>query len=238
MSSEDFDLQELADYLHIQLGQVTRMVERGQIPGRRVGGSWRFSRSEIHHWLEDRIGALEAGELAHLEAALHRAETRSEPAEFTLAELLPPDAVACPLPARTGSAVIREMVDLAANTGMLWDPEKFAEAVRQREQMCPTAMPGGFALLHPRRPQGSILQQPFLALGRTASSIPFGSNELGQMTDLYFLILSVDDAGHLQTLARLSRILGQVDVLDQLREAEDAMSMREVLLAAEQSLFA
>ncbi len=238
VSTEDFDLQELASYLHLQYAQVTRMVERGQIPGRKVGGEWRFSRPEIHHWLEERIGALEADQLEHLEAALHRADRRGEPHEFTLSELLPQEAVAVPLAARTGSAVIRAMVELATNTGMLWDPEKFAEAVRQREQLCPTAMPGGFALLHPRRPQGSILAQPFLALGRTHTGIPFGSTGTGQMTDLFFLILSTDDATHLQTLARLSRVLGQPDTLDSLREAEDAYAAREVLLAKEAELFA
>ena len=81
------------------------------------------------------------------------------------------------------------------------------EAIRSREDMYPTAMEGGVALLHPRRPMPTILAQPFLALGVTATGIPFGG-ERGGLTDVFFLICSVEDRGHLRTLARLARVIG------------------------------
>ena len=54
---DDLDLAQLAQYLHVTPSQVEKMVMRGRIPGRKVGGQWRFNEAEIHHWLEDRIGA-------------------------------------------------------------------------------------------------------------------------------------------------------------------------------------
>jgi PTS system nitrogen regulatory IIA component len=185
-----------------------------------VAGQWRFSPNEIHHWLEQRIGALDATELEQLEGALERSAPPAADA-VSIAESLPIEAVAIPLPARTRSSVITSMVELAAQTGWLWDPERMADAVRQREDLHPTALDTGVALLHPRRPMSTILAQPFLAFGRTSQGIPFSGNR-GQLTDLFFLILSSDDQGHLRTLARLSRMLADDTFLEQLRMIDSA----------------
>ena len=53
------------------------------------------------------------------------------------------------------------------------------------------------------------------------TGIPFGGAQ-GTLTDLFFLILSVDDRGHLRVLARLSRLLADATFLAELRQAADA----------------
>ncbi|MGB9879901.1 MAG: PTS sugar transporter subunit IIA [Anaerolineae bacterium] len=232
--TEDFDLASLASYLHLTPQQVQRLAERGKIPGRKVAGQWRFSRAEIHHWLERRIGlATEDEDLAEME---HQLRSKASPgSDISIAEMLPPEAIEVPLAAKTRIAVIRRMTEVAARTGWLWDPEAMAEAVLAREEMHPTALENGVALLHPRRPLSRILGQPFLAFGRTASGIPFGS-ESGTLTDCFFLICSVDDRGHLRTLARLSRILAQPGFLPQLRELDDPEAIRNLIAETESAL--
>lgn len=236
MAEDDFGIESLADYLHLTPAQVTKMTDRGVLPGRRVGGEWRFSRAEIHHWLERRMGALDDDELSQLEGALQRGHVPQAAAEITsIAEMMPLEAIEVHLPAKTRSSVITRLVDVATRTGWLWDPEKMAEAVRQREDMQPTALDTGVALLHPRRPLPNILDRPFLALGRTDRGIPFGGAR-GTLTDLFFLICSVDDQGHLRTLARLSRLIGDAAFLDELRAAEDATAIRALLAERERNL--
>jgi PTS system nitrogen regulatory IIA component len=110
-----------------------------------------------------------------------------------------------------------------------------AEAVRARESLHPTALGNGVALLHPRRPQASILAQPFLALGRTFKGIPFG-DERGLLTDIFFLICSTDDRCHLQVLARLSRIVGDHTFLDAIRLADDAQSVHDLITQFDEPL--
>jgi PTS system nitrogen regulatory IIA component len=149
--------------------------------------------------------------------------------------MLPAEAIAVPLAARTRSAVFTAMANAAAQTGFLWDPEKMAEAIRSREELYPTAMDNGVALLHPRRPMPTILGQAFLALGVTSAGIPFGG-ERGSLTDIFFLICSVEDRGHLRTLARLSRILAAPGFLDQLRQAPDAHAARQLIVQTEEKL--
>lgn len=225
MSHADFDVESLARYLHLLPSQVQRMAERGTVPGRRLGGEWRFSLAEIHHWLEDRIGAADEEDLQTVEGVLNPVHREAQP-PVRIAEMLLPAGIALPLESRTRSSVISDMCELAASTGMLWDPEKMTEAVRARENLHPTALENGVALLHPRRPLPQILAQPLIALGRTSRGLPFGA-EGGQLTDLFFLICSVDDAGHLRTLARLSRLIGSAGFLEALRFAETPTALIE-----------
>ncbi len=235
MMDDDFGIESLAAYLHLDPAQVLRLVERGNLSGRKVGGEWRFARAEIHHWLEQRIGLSSDEELVHVETALRRAAGAPHEPAVSVSEMLPVEAIAVPLAARTRSSVITSMVELAGQTGWLWDTAKMAEAVRTREDMLPTALENGVALLHPRRPQASILGQAFLAFGRTARGIPFGAPR-GGLTDLFFLICSVDDRGHLQTLARLSRLINDPALLAVLREAPDATAARQAIADRETQL--
>jgi PTS system nitrogen regulatory IIA component len=233
MADDDFGVESLAEYLHLETSQVSRMAERGKLPARRIGGAWRFSRSEIHHWLEEKIGAADEAELAHMEGALERSTRAGEEQTLSIAELLPLEAIAVPLVARTKNSVINAMTDLAASTGLLWDPVKMADAVRQREEMYPTALDNGVALLHPRRPLASILGEAFLALGATDQGIPFGGSRL---TDVFFLICSVNDQGHLRILARLSRLINSPDFMDELRAAHSAQEVHELFVRREQEI--
>lgn len=234
MPHGDFDIDSLAVYLHLTPQQVTRLADRGRLPGRKVAGRWRFARAEIHHWLERRIGLSDEDELVEVEDVLQRSAGAGQQREICIAELLPPKAIAIPLAARTRNSVITRMVDLAANTGWLWDPPKMIEAVRAREDMHPTALENGVALLHPRRPMARILSQPVLALGRTGTGIPFGG--AAPMTDVFFLVCSVEDRGHLRVLARLSRVLSFPGFLDALREAPDAQAAHQLIVQAEGKL--
>lgn len=236
MPQDDFNLAELADYLHLNLAVVAKMAERGKVPGRKIGGEWRFVQAEIHHWLEDRIGGTaDVEELEQLEAALQRDLEKKGLDDVHLEDWLPPEAVQVPLDGRTKNSVIRAMMDLAVRTGYLWDAEKMEAAIRQREDLHPTALDCGAALLHPRRPLSSILGQAFLAFGRTTNGIPFGG-ERGRLTDLFFLVCSVDDRSHLRLIARLSRLLSQPGFLDELRHREDSESSRAWILECDGKL--
>ena len=116
----------------------------------------------------------------------------------------------------------------------MWDAAAMAQAVLAREELHPTALDNGVALLHPRRPQTSILADSVLALGITSQPLAFASG--GQLTDIFFLICSYDDASHLRILARLSRMLAVADTLKQLRLAGSAGEAHQVLADAEQAL--
>src|SRR6188768_1931207 len=146
MIHTDFDTDTLARYLHVSPTQVQKLAERGNVPGRKIAGQWRFSKGEIHHWLEERIGAAGEADLHQVQKLLDRAAAEFEVASVDISELLLPEAVAIPFDARTRTSVVKAMVELAAKTGMLWDSAEMAEAVQAREKLHPTALDNGVAL--------------------------------------------------------------------------------------------
>ncbi|MFO0912779.1 MAG: PTS sugar transporter subunit IIA [Pirellulales bacterium] len=229
MAEPDFDIDGLAAYLHLMPRQVERLVTRGQLPGRKVGGQWRFSRADIHHWMEARMGVLDDAELVQVETALQRTDST-----VVVRDLMHAEAIRLPLQSRSRTSVITEMCELAAQTGLLWDADAMAEAVTAREDLQSTAMDNGVALLHPRRPLTSILAEPLIAVGISSQGLPFGGSRT--LTDVFFLICSTDDRGHLRTLARLSRILSVPDFLTRLRACTDAPEILELIDTTETQL--
>jgi PTS system nitrogen regulatory IIA component len=221
MSKEDYDVQSLATFLHLTPDQVRKMAGRGKLPGRRIGSQWRFAQAEIHEWFERRIGVSDPQELGAVERMLAGDPRENASDGFHIPDLLSPDDIYVPFLARTKNSVIQRICDQTAQSGRLWDPVKMAEALQSREELHPTALGNGVALLHPRRPMSSIIGEPFLALGVTSSGIPFGGPR-GCLTDIFFLIGSTSEAVHLKVLARLSRLLQQPEFLDELRASESA----------------
>ncbi len=234
MSSQDLDENNLAAYLHLTPAQVRKLADRGQLPGRKIGGQWRFSEAEVHNWLEQRIGASNVDELDRVQQDVDRWSDRtSDKGELT--QLLKPDAIEIPLSARTRGSVVRRMCFLAERTGLLWDAARMAEAVQAREQLHSTALDNGVALLHPRRPMPNILAEPLLALGVSSNPLPFG-NDHGLLTDVFFLICSTDDRVHLQVLAKVSRLLMATDFLTQLRSCDCVKAAHDLVAHFESQL--
>ena len=48
---EVLTLEEAADLLRIHAEQVTQLAESGDIPGRKLGDEWRFTRTRLLDWL-------------------------------------------------------------------------------------------------------------------------------------------------------------------------------------------
>lgn len=52
MESEIMTMREVAEYLKINEKTAYRLASQGKLPGFKVGGSWRFKRSEIGAWIK------------------------------------------------------------------------------------------------------------------------------------------------------------------------------------------
>jgi len=43
--------REAAEYLSVHVRTIYRLAKNGEIPGRKVGGSWRFKKGALDEWL-------------------------------------------------------------------------------------------------------------------------------------------------------------------------------------------
>ena len=53
MTADDvMTVREVADYLKVKDRTIYRLVANGDMPGFKVGGSWRFRKAEIDRWTD------------------------------------------------------------------------------------------------------------------------------------------------------------------------------------------
>jgi excisionase family DNA binding protein len=50
--SDLITIKQVAEFLNLAEKTVYRMANDGEIPAFKIGGSWRFKRSEVEEWLE------------------------------------------------------------------------------------------------------------------------------------------------------------------------------------------
>lgn len=55
MLDDILTMHELANYLKLNEKTAYRLVAQGEIPGFKVGGSWRFRRGDIIEWIEEQM---------------------------------------------------------------------------------------------------------------------------------------------------------------------------------------
>ncbi len=48
---EVLTLEQAAEMLQVSTRTIQRLAKKGEMPGRRVGGQWRFDREQLRHWL-------------------------------------------------------------------------------------------------------------------------------------------------------------------------------------------
>ena len=229
MSHNWLSLTELAKQLGRDARDLEKLVSRGRLPGHRRDGEWQFHESEVATWLEQELRTLSGDELARVETGQ---ESNVVSAETPLTSLLKPELCEVPLDARTKRSVFESLVEVAGRTWQVWEPADVLKAIRERDELCSTAFPGGIAVPHPRSPMHDALGDSVVAFGRTGSGIPFGSPD-GGTTDLFFLVLCRDTQTHLKVLARLSRMFQQPGFLTALREVEDSAAAYQLICETE-----
>jgi excisionase family DNA binding protein len=91
ITKEVLTAEDLARYLGFNRNWIYRQAEAGEIPGVKLGKSWRFKRSVIDRWLEERILSKPKAEgEAGVEARV-KAKAKAE-AETEVKAELPPEA--------------------------------------------------------------------------------------------------------------------------------------------------
>jgi len=238
IQQEYISIGQLAAYL----GWSTRFIEglvRGEhLPGLEIEGQWRFRRDDVVDWLEQKIQTLDTARVTELEAKMESSlladgtfrTTRSD----RLTSRLPLKGIALDVKAANKAELLRSLTTVAEATGLLFDREHLLASLVDRESLCSTAMPGGVALCHPRRPIPSIIERQFLCFLRTSEPVDFGAED-GEGTSLFFLLCTPDDRSHLHGLARLARIL-HGNTLELLRSAATAEDILAALADAESKI--
>ena len=235
MPYQQYSLDQVADYLHIARGDVERLVKDDSIPFEMRGSNPVFIRSQVDAWASQRILGLSTADLKRYHQGSSARTHDLSDDHAIMPELLKVVGMDEAMTSKTKASVIRDMVALADQTGLLIYSRELFQGVLDRERMGTTALPGGFALLHPPHHDPYFFEDSFIAVGRTIQSIPYGAVD-GQTTNVFILVCCQDDRIHLHVLARLCMMCQQTDLLFQLREKETARDMLDAILESEQQV--
>ena len=237
MEKRQFTVSDVARTLHQPEKKIQKMADSGALSGSKIQGKWFFSKADIVLWLERNLTDGKTDDyldtMEEFAQDVEQIPTGDE--EIVISQLLERGTILIPFTAKTKESVIRDLTKTGADLGLIWDPDRMADALRKREEMISTAMENGVALLHPRRPMPDNIADSFLLMGISLRGIPFGGG-FNNLTDIFFLIGALDDKTHLQTLAGIGKILSSPDFLPTLRELGTPSEILDLIQSTEKKL--
>lgn len=226
MGLRQLGLEEAAAYLHMASRDIVAHAREGELPY--IGDISRplFREEDLDAWASQHILSMNERRLGDFDKnAAH--DHRKDDVPFSLTSLLSPERIILKLDARTKASVISECVNCVDELGLLYDPKDLLESLRTREELCSTALPGGYAILHPRCHDPYLASESFLLFARAVAPIHFGAPD-GKPTDLFFTLVCHEDKMHLRALARLCMLLGNKELITLLRTSDS----EEAILSA------
>ena len=224
--------RQLAEYLQLSQRTVYRLLERGDLPGVKVGGQWRFRRAAVDEWLDTGMQRLDAASLRALDD--DTAETGA--ARVTIAGLIAPENARITVPALGREAMVRAFVEQVRFPEPV-SVDLVVERVLERERLCSTALSDGVALLHtPRRRPRVLRAHDLIAIGRLESPIDFGALD-GSATETLILLLARSERDQLALLAKLARLCRESAFLRALRDTKDAAEVIALVRDTEKRVF-
>lgn len=135
------------------------------------------------------------------------------------------DTVTTSLRATNKDEVIREMIDLLYDAGIVTDKAEFTKVIYDREALSTTGIGFGIAIPHGK---SAVVREPRVAVGLARNGLDFDSNDKEPVYLVFMIAVPIEDETnlHLKILAALSRKLMHQDF----RDALLACSTREQVL--------
>ncbi|GIX05839.1 MAG: hypothetical protein KatS3mg115_0242 [Candidatus Poribacteria bacterium] len=148
-----------------------------------------------------------------------------------LSEALSEDRILMELQSANKEGALREMIDFAAERGLISDPQLFLERVLEREFLLSTGVGHGVAVPHAQiaRAQGIAC-----CLGISRSGVDYDSVD-GEPVRIICLIIAEEenDAPYLRLLSQISRLFARSEVREGILQAESPAEVLAVIRAAE-----
>ena len=154
---------------------------------------------------------------------------------FTVSAVINPWRVNLHLRSSQRDAILRELVALVIPAHDPRLSDTLFEALKAREDLCPTCVNEGVAIPHARNALVGVVEQPTLAYGLHRAGVDFGALD-GRPVHHFFLLCAPTVREHLNLLSRLTRLVSQEHLRAKLLAAERAEDVTSLIRVAEQSI--
>jgi len=215
---EIMTLEEVAKYLKVSERTVINWVNKGELPGGKIGTSWRFKRADIEKWVNRKLGS---GSIDSRE-------------EFFISRLLVPERVVI-LDCKTKNEALDSLIEVMSRVSGISSFEKLREAVFKREKIMSTGIGFGIAVPHVRI-EG--VNGVYMAFGVSKKGIPDYESLDGK--PIHIVVLMVAGVGqhvqYLKALSRISRILRDKKTMESLIAAKDEQEIYNILVSKDKEV--
>jgi len=187
------DASEAAQLLNVTEATLMRWVRQGLLRSS-DGRGQRFERSELERWARQRGLPLASGP-----------QPSPAPPEDLLAAAVERGAVTSGVEPATAS----EAIEIAVRALPSLDDRTrrhLLDEVLERERMASTGLGHGFALPHPRKPPGELIEQAMVSVVFPDVPLDWAAID-GEPVHTVFLLLSPSAPVHLQILSGVARSL-------------------------------
>jgi len=153
-----------------------------------------------------------------------------------LSELLSPGRINLNLKSADGEAVLGELVNQIPELAKQPEARQtLLRALHEREQLHSTGIGDGIALPHARNALVGLVDAPLIVFGRHPQGIPYGAID-AVPARLFFLLIAPTVTQHLAILARLSRLLRDPRLRQELLASDSPEKVIGLIRKAEASL--
>jgi excisionase family DNA binding protein len=222
-------IKQLSEYLMVSEKTIYRMLDRSLLPAVRVGAQWRFRKRDIDAWLDEQVKKVEVeGQKAILEELA--------PSEIDIHPLLNPKNVFRDLPPLPRDELLAWIV-MHATLDAGVDREALCASIREREELCSTALVKDAAFPHPNSPLdfGFARKQVLLAVLREPVSF---NDPHGHRPRVIVVILARTVQGYLLAISRAVKLFGNAALIGRIARGGSAHEVIAAIREAEERLTA
>jgi mannitol/fructose-specific phosphotransferase system IIA component (Ntr-type) len=158
------------------------------------------------------------------------------PGPIVLSQLMSPTGINLELKSTDREAVLEELVNQVAPIAKQPEARQtLLRALHEREQLHSTGVGDGVALPHARNALVGLVDRPVIVFGRSKQGVSFGAID-GVPSKLFFLLVAPTVTEHLAMLARISRLLREPKLRQELLTVDSPRKALAVIRDAEANL--
>ena len=213
MEDDILTIEEVARYLRVSERTVYDWAQKGEIPSGKIGTVWRFKKSEIEKWVNDRLSSSEKPALQNQ--------------QIQVKNILSPDRIVF-LNHSTKHDALLALADVLSTAPQIKATQELSVEILKREELMSTAIGRGIAIPHVRL---SSVTDLVMAVGISKVDIIDFQTFDDSPVRLLFMIAAAynQHTYYLQTLSYFSNRLKNQELRDARLEVENPMDAYKLL---------
>jgi PTS system nitrogen regulatory IIA component len=212
---EIMTIEEVAEYLRVSERTVYDWAQKGELPGGKLGTTWRFKREDVENWVNSRLST----------KAPSSTQAATSSATLTAERVLV-------LESADKHTLLTRLADLLAETPFVRNRDELLKSIFAREELMSTGIGFGIGVPHVRIDSVSDLVMAVAVCKEPVADYSSLDNKPIQIVCM-LAARSDQHAKYIRTLSAVSSRLKDPDVRDRIISSEDPAFIHRQLITAE-----